>query len=85
MDYAGLGAETSGFREKVTGFEVETTGFRAVIGVHEGRKHLVKHICHSVGYEVKRLKRLKIGPFAGFPPKRRMAVSIPRRGRCSLH
>ena len=33
-----------------------------VIGVHEGRKHLVKHICHSVGYEVKRLKRLKIGP-----------------------
>lgn len=33
-----------------------------VIGVHEGQKHLVKHICHSVGYEVKRLKRLKIGP-----------------------
>lgn len=33
-----------------------------IIGVHEGQKHLVKHICHSVGYEVKRLKRLKIGP-----------------------
>jgi 23S rRNA pseudouridine2605 synthase len=33
-----------------------------VIGVHEGQKHLVKHICRSVGYTVKRLIRVKVGP-----------------------
>lgn len=37
---------------------------RLVIGVHEGEKHLVKHICHSVGYGVKRLIRTKMGPLS---------------------
>ncbi len=37
---------------------------KLVIGVHEGQKHLVKHICRSVGYSVKRLKRLKLGPLS---------------------
>jgi 23S rRNA pseudouridine2605 synthase len=36
-----------------------TTGIR--IGVHEGRKHLVKRICRAVGYSVLRLTRTKIG------------------------
>lgn len=39
---------------------------RLVIGVHEGEKHLVKHICRSVGYGVKRLIRTKVGPLSLF-------------------
>ena len=34
---------------------------RLIIGVHEGEKHLVKHICHSVGYGVNRLIRTRVG------------------------
>ncbi|HHY75166.1 MAG TPA: rRNA pseudouridine synthase [Firmicutes bacterium] len=51
VDYARFGGEKGRLQE-------------IVIAVHEGQKHLVKHICHSVGYEVKRLKRLKIGPLS---------------------
>ena len=54
---------------------------RLIIGVHEGEKHLVKHICHSVGYGVK--AHTNQGGFAG--PHglecRCMAVSIPKRSR----
>lgn len=35
---------------------------KLLIGVHEGKKHLVKKICNSVGYDVERLTRTKMGP-----------------------
>lgn len=37
---------------------------KIVIGVHEGEKHLVKRLCAAVGYPVKRLIRVKIGPLS---------------------
>lgn len=37
-------------------------GLELVLGVHEGEKHLVKNICHALGFEVKKLTRTKIGP-----------------------
>lgn len=39
---------------------------RILIGVHEGRKHLVKRLCKAVGYEVKRLIRTRMGPLSLF-------------------
>ena len=61
-----------------------TTGIR--IGVHEGRKHLVKRICRAVGYSVLRLTRTKIGSFFGtttpgrveIPERLRSPIAVPR-------
>lgn len=42
--------------------DVERGPVRLLIAVHEGEKHLVKDICHAVGYDVERLTRTRIGP-----------------------
>lgn len=44
----------------------QSEALRVLIGVHEGRKHLVRHLCQGVGYPVKRLIRTRVGPLALF-------------------
>jgi len=42
--------------------QVKTFGNRIQLTIHEGRKHIVKRIFERLGFRVKKLKRVSIGP-----------------------
>lgn len=48
--------------DQITVKELPEDEFELTLSVHEGRNHLIRRMCATIGFDVSQLKRIKLGP-----------------------